>query len=159
VTIPIRRTGEAAAAALAALTERYGELPSDYLHFLTMHDGAALPYNALRGNDDVSVRRFTPAAEIAATADGIEGLNEGLIPIAFDDCGNYICLGADDHKIYFWNHEDEVETKVIAEYFSDMLRKIELIDLSLIENMPKATSVWVDPAFKPSYYNSGDKDN
>jgi hypothetical protein len=78
------------------------------LVFLSAYDGAVPPSNTLAGtNDNVSVSAFLRAEDIVSIANQVDGFSKGMVPIAEDGCGNYICIGTSDHKIYFWDHEIE----------------------------------------------------
>ena len=51
-----------------------------------------------------------------------------FFPIAHDPGGNYICMDSENGKIYFWNHEKEVDYSIADD--SD-LSNLYLIDKSL----------------------------
>src|SRR5262249_28206942 len=124
------------------LRARYGQLPADYVAFLGVHDGARPPGSSfvLAGtglvvtDPLVDVRYFIPAAKILETADEVAGLSKELIPIAAGELGNFICMGAKDHKIYYWehdlNHDGEIQGVLVAsESFRAFLAGLEPFDL------------------------------
>lgn len=152
MTISLPQSGAASDASLALLAEQYGDLPSDYFRFLAVHDGVKPPANVLEGsNYGVGVSDFVPASEIIGRARTIEGMSSNFFPIAEDSSGNFVCLGANDHKIYFWDHEVETD-KVIAESFTEFLNRLEPFDLSSIQLKPSQVKrVWVNPGFKPEF--------
>ena len=154
MTLSIPQTKPASSEALAALSRRYGELPPEYVRFLRNHDGAALPDHVLDGTEDVYVAQFVPAAKIPAVADGIEGFPKYLIPFGHDDCGNYLCIGANDHKVYFWDHDFEDGCSVAANTFAEFLDRlvVQIFDEEeIMREASKAEYVWVDPEFKAAY--------
>ena len=152
MAIPLPQTGGASNASLAALIEKYGDLPPEYVEFLASHDGAKPPSNVLEGtNYGVGVSDFLPASEIISRASAVEGLSSSLLPFGEDDSGNFVCISADDHRVYFWDHEIDND-KVVAESFADFLRKLEPFDLSSVKLQPgQVKRVWVNPNFKPEF--------
>jgi hypothetical protein len=152
MVLSLPSSGSASADSIAELVEEYGNLPRSYLEFLKIHDGTVPPENVLRGSDDrIGVRSFLPASEIVDRAQTIEGLPSRFIPIAEDDMGNYICICANDHKIFFWNHEVEIEERV-ADNFEMFLKGLEPFDFSKLDlDSEKARIVWSDPDFKPEF--------
>ncbi len=152
MAISLARTGAASDASLKALTEKYGDLPPEYVEFLAIHDGVEPPSNVLSGtNYEVSVSAFLPASHVIDNANSIEGLSRGLLPFGEDGSGNFVCIGADDHRVYFWDHEIDND-KVIAESFSEFLERLEPFDLSSMTLKPgQDLGGWVDPDFKPEF--------
>jgi hypothetical protein len=152
MAISVPQAGAASDVSIAALTEKYGALPSEYVEFLAIHDGAKPPSNVLRGtNHSVGVSYFLPASEIINRANAIEGLSTNSLPFGEDDSGNFVCIGVDDHRIYFWDHEVE-SNKIIAESFNDFLNRLEPFDLSSIQLKPgQVKRVWANPGFKPEF--------
>jgi hypothetical protein len=152
MAISLPRTGAASDASLAALTERYGALPPEYVEFLAVYDGAKPPPNVLEGtNYGVGVNSFLPASEIINRANLVEGLSSNLLPFGEDDSGNFVCIGSNDHRIYFWDHEIDSD-KVVAESFDEFLGRLEPFDLSSVKLEPgQVKRVWVNPDFKPEF--------
>lgn len=152
MAISLPRTRSASDASLAALSQRYGDLPPEYIEFLAVHDGASPFPNVLEGtNDMVGVNSFIPASEIVDKSHSIDGLSSRLLPFAEDGSGNFVCIGVGDHKVYFWDHEIEGDS-VVADSFSKFLERLEPFDLSAIQLKPgQVKSVWVNPNFKPEF--------
>jgi hypothetical protein len=152
MAISLPRTGGASDASLAALTEKYGDLPPEYVEFVAIHDGAKPPSNVLEGtNYGVGVSSFLPASEIINRATSVEGLSRNLLPFGEDDSGNFVCIGSDDHRVYFWDHEIDNDI-VVAENFDEFLRRLEPFDLSSVKLKPgQVKRVWVNPDFKPEF--------
>lgn len=152
MAISIPQTGGVSDASLAELTEKYGKLSPEYVQFLATHDGAKPPSNVLDGtNYTVGVNDFLPASEIIHRANAIEGMSSKLLPVAEDDSGNFVCIGADDHRIYFWDHEIEGD-KIIAESFNEFLSRLVPFDPSSIQLKPvQVKRVWANPSFKPEF--------
>ncbi|WP_144770303.1 SMI1/KNR4 family protein [Herbaspirillum sp. SJZ099] len=137
---------------LAALTKKYGNLPPDYIEFLAIHDGAKPPANVLEGtNYSVGVNGFLSASEIISRADSVEGLPVNLLPFGEDDSGNFVCIGTEDHLVYFWDHELD-SNKVVAKSFADFLNRLEPFDLSSVKlKSGQVKRVWINPDFKPEF--------
>ena len=99
MAISLPSAGTASDASLAALAEKYGNLPSEYVEFLAVHDGVKPPSNVLEGtNYSVGINAFLPASEIIDRANSVEGLSGDLLPFGEDDSGNFVCIGAGDHR-------------------------------------------------------------
>ncbi len=152
MTLSIASTGAASSASIAEIVEKYGALPPGYLKFLATHDGATPPENVVAGtNNSIGVRSFIPASEILATAVAVDGMSSNLIPIADDEAGNFVCIGSDDHKLYFWDHEID-RNKVIADNFGEFLEKLESFDIDSVKLQPgQVKRIWVNPDFKPEF--------
>jgi len=152
MVISIPRTGPASNSSLAALAEKYGDLPAEYVDFLTNHNGATPPLNVLEGtNYSVGVSTFLSASEIIDRANSIEGLSSYLLPFGEDDSGNFICLGTNDHRVYFWDHEIDKD-KIVAESFDEFIMRLEPFDLASVKLKPgQVKRVWVNPDFKPEF--------
>lgn len=152
MAISIPRAGAASEPSLAALAEKYGDLSSEYINFLAIHDGARPPSNVLEGtNYSVGVNAFLLASEIVDRANTVEGLSSDLLPFGEDDSGNFVCLGAKDHRVYFWDHEIDND-KVVADSFDEFIRRLEPFDLSSVKLKPgQVKRVWVNPDFKPEF--------
>lgn len=152
MAISLPRTGAASEASLAELTEKYGPLPPEYVEFLAIYDGAKPPSNVLEGtNYGVCVNSFLPASEIVNRANSVDDLPSSLMPFGEDDSGNFVCIGTDDHRVYFWDHEIDSD-KTIAESFADFLKRLEPFDLSSVKLKPgQVKRVWVNPDFKPEF--------
>ena len=152
MALSIPSTGPASLMSIAAIVEKYGALPPSYLKFLAAHDGATPPENVVAGtNNNVGVRSFLPASEIVATATTVDGMSSKLIPVADDESGNFVCIGSDDQKVYFWDHEVDRD-KVIAENFEEFIEKLEPFDISSVKLRPgQVKRVWVNPDFKPEF--------
>lgn len=152
MVISIPKAGAASKSSLAELARRYGDLPPEYVDFLADHDGAKPPSNVLEGtNFSVGVNAFLPASEIIERANSVEGLSGNLLPFGEDDSGNFVCLGANDHRVYFWDHEIEND-KVVAENFTDFIERLEPFNLSSVKLEPgQVKRVWTNPDFKPEF--------
>lgn len=152
MAISLSQTRAASDASIKALTEKYGDLPSEYIDFLAMHDGLKPPSNALKGtNYSVGVDSFLPASEIIDRANSTEGLSSRFLPFGEDDSGNFICIDANDHRVYFWDHEID-SNKIVAENFGEFLGLLEPFDLSSVRLKPgQVKRSWVNPDFEPEF--------
>jgi hypothetical protein len=106
-------------------------LPNDYRTFLLTYNGGRpepdvfnyeIRKNEIRSS---SVRNF-----FCVDKEGMDAFNEILLvyagrlpkdmfPIAYDSCGNLICLciaGEHRGRIYFWDHEEEYEEDELPGY-------------------------------------------
>lgn len=138
--VVIEKTQAAHPEAIAALRKRYGELPADYVEFLKHYDGTE-PDDAVlaRAEEHLGIRAFTPAAEIIGDADGIDGFPKDLIPIAYDEGGSYFCIGAKDHKIYFWDSDGMCEGQDQKVYlrpsFTEFMASLEPFPYELTKDL------------------------
>jgi SMI1-KNR4 cell-wall len=128
-------------------------LPASFRAFVAKHDGAVPQDNIFSTSDNQSgVSRFVPVSEAARLRTGIEGFPDQAIPIAEDDCGNYVWLHPKTGEIFFWDHEIECDGQRIAESFDSFLSMLQPFDPASIKVQPgKVISVWIDPDFKPEF--------
>ena len=80
-------------------------LPRGYREFVSNHNGAKPSSNtfAVPGNES-SVRRFVPIEDAASVRQAIEGFPIEGVPVAEDDCGNYVWLEPKTGAVFFWDH-------------------------------------------------------
>lgn len=152
MVILLPQAGAVSDASIAELTAKYGSLPAEYVDFLRLHDGAKPPPNVLAGtNYSVGVHNFLLASEIPRRAGAVEGLSPKLLPFGEDDSGNFICIGIDDHRIYFWDHEFDGD-QVVAENFNDFIERLEDFKLNTLDLQPgRVINSWVNQDFKPEF--------
>ena len=68
-----------------------------------------------------------------------------------EELSGVTAIGADDHRVYFWDHEIDND-KVVAENFAEFLERLEPFDLSSVTLKPgQDLGGWVDPDFKPEF--------
>ncbi len=149
----IRLTNGKAAAPgdIAALQRRIGtSLPSDYLEFIAVNDGARAQSNSfkvgLKNGSDVT--GFIQVKEIIKAMSIIEDLPPKAFPITRDSCGNYVYIDQGKNgAVFFWDHEVPESTR-IADRFSSFLEMIEPFDVASVKLKPgQVKSVWIDPEF------------
>jgi hypothetical protein len=139
---------------LGFIERRLGhELPEAYRNFVRAHDGATPPSNIFDvPGSQSTVRSFIPVAQADAIRQRIEGFPPHGLPIAEDDCGNYVWLDPTSGAIFFWDHEMEGAGERIAEDFDQFVTKLHPFDpasLKLAEGQVKR--VWGNPDFKPKF--------
>lgn len=128
--------------ALADTERRLAELghriPPSYRAFLAEQDGGRPVRNVFtfeRGDREQSSRvaaflgvEPAPDGDLAGVAGRIGDIPPGILPIAGDELGNYVCLDARDGRdgpILFWDHEegfddDEVDYGNLHEIAPDL---------------------------------------
>lgn len=151
VTIP--KTKPASVESITELEKEFGPLPNDYLLFLKEHDGASPAENCfdIGDSNSSSVRVFIPCIEAVKTRKNIDGFPQDMLPIASDDCGNFVYLNPKDNAIYFWDHEVAATIHKLADSFTRFLAILKPFDGSQIKLKPgQVKSVWIDPDFKAS---------
>lgn len=105
--------------------ERYWEfsLPKEYRNFLLKHNGGEPSFDCFNfkndKNDGSDVRFFLGIYPdqhndlLNHIKTYKERLPKNIFPIAYDSCGNLICISVmepDRGKIYFWDHEREADS-------------------------------------------------
>ena len=130
-------------------------LPKAYRTFLLENDGG-LPANNIFSipgqNNQSGVKVFLSASTILLTREKMaEQLASDLVPIADDDCGNFICLNATNGCVIFWDHELDQgkNTFKLAPSFQDFLNAMKPLTP---EDVPTGNVVkaWIDPEFLKS---------
>lgn len=126
------------------------KLPLSVRAFARQHDGAKPQTNKfdVPGNSS-SVRCFislTDAATLRLHIDGFPGFG---VPIAEDDCGNFVWLAPETGEIRFWDHEIDDDGAVIAKDFDTFLAALQPFDPASVVLRPgQVISAWIDPDFK-----------
>ena len=128
-------------------------IPESYLDFARMHDGAKPEPNSLTtSNNELGVSRFIPVREASDLAAQIDGFPAKVIPLAEDDCGNYLYVQPRTGAVYFWDHEVEGADECIAENALALTQKLMPFDASRVKLAPgQVKSVWINPSFKPKF--------
>jgi len=129
------------------------KLPESYINFVSKFDGAVPEDNFVEAKgfdeDAIIIRSFVPVSKIQKLMIDIDYSFVQIIPIADDDCGNYLCLKLSDASIVFWDHEEPYgyEDKVIASDINDLLSQLKKFDISSIDVNEKAEVVWANSEF------------
>jgi len=141
------------------------KLPQDYRKFLKKHSGCIPEENIFEIPEDKNSSSINEFLNIQVIIQKKElfgnRLVSNVIPIAYDSCGNLICMsiGNDTGKIYFWDHELEEmdEDKLpswknmflVADSFDDfMKKKLKKFDPNSIDyDSVQLEEVWLDPEF------------
>jgi cell wall assembly regulator SMI1 len=151
VSLPSSARTQRSTEEIAVVERALGVLfPEAYRRFLGHHDGVTPPPNvfSVGADNDSGVRRFVPLVELTATHRALaDRLPAGALPVAADDCGNYICLDtAGGGAVIFWDHETEHVLPVAAD-FAAFLEQLAPFDPASVTLDPAdVISVWVDPA-------------
>lgn len=141
-------------AELQVLADRIGALlPTSYLTFVKLHDGAEPTANSIKTLDnEVGVTRFVPVREAPSLGAEIEGFPQNAIPFAEDDCGNYFYVDPSDGAVYFWDHESEGTDERVAENAIAFAEKLTAFDASSVKLAAgQVMRAWIDPSFKPEF--------
>lgn len=129
---------------------QFGEkLPEDYKHFLANYNGAKPASNIFRGNESVAVSGFIPFDQLLKEHSLIANeVPEKVIPIAWDSCGNYVCLDLEQAgAVLFWDHEEPDNLTRLAGSFSEFCDMLDPFDVSKVELKPgQVISAWIDPS-------------
>lgn len=139
------------------------KLPSDYVDFLRLYNGGTPETNTFNIKDaknDSGVNEFMDIQEVISVKKKMQDrFLEKVIPIAFAEGGNYVCLSFEQDKegVYFWDHELETDEGdpptwdnmfFLSDSFEGFLQMLQKFDPSKIELKPEQVlEVWVDPEF------------
>ncbi len=128
-------------------------LPLAWREFTRRHDGASPSPNTFDVPDNRSgVRAFVPILEAADLRQQIEGFPLHGVPIAQDDCGNYIWLDPESGGVFFWDHEVDGPSSLIAPDVEAFVAGLQPFDASSVKLEPgQMISAWVHPDFKPQF--------
>lgn len=139
---------------IAAVERALGcTLPPSVRSFAQHHDGARPEDNTfdVPGNQS-GVRTFISLADAPQLRSEIDGFPRTGVPIADDDCGNYVWLRPETGEIVFWDHEVEGEGIVIAQDFDLFLAMLRPFDSGSVRLQPgQVKRVWINPDFKPEF--------
>ena len=127
-------------------------LPSDYRQFLARHNGAEPESNILwiGENQAVSVRTFLAVSELLTEQKKFKDeLPASILPIAYDGCGNYICIDLNGGSVLFWDHEEWEALSPVAESFETFWEKLKRFDPTIFKpEVDEDDSVWIHPDFR-----------
>ncbi len=129
------------------------KLPESYINFVFKFDGAVPEDNLVeaKGFEEgaIGIRSFVPISKIQKLMVDIDYSFEQTIPIADDDCGNYLCLKLSDASIVFWDHEEPYgyEDKMVAKDINGLLSQLKKFDMSSLDKEGKAEVVWANSEF------------
>jgi hypothetical protein len=124
-------------------------LPESFRVFVQRHNGAIPEENvfSIRGNES-SVRRLIPVGDAAALRDQIDGFPKYAVPVAEDECGNFVWLDPKTGTVFFWDHEVQSRGRKIASDFDSFLCSLRKFDpRAEPEQAVRVISVWADPDF------------
>lgn len=159
MTISIRKIKEAPSAELIARTEKVlgCALPAGYLAFLAKYNGGEPETNVFQipgvGNES-GVNEFIDLVSLPKEIEfgGFEE-TKGVIPIAFAEGGNYICLAISEPDlgtVFFWDHEVAngrnglVKLASSVQEFVGLLKPFDPTQIKLKPGQVK--SAWIDPS-------------
>ena len=129
------------------------KLNKEFLEFVRRYNGGVPESNIFRISKDneAEVAKFIALNAIPQDADFIrKSSGKYIIPIAYDTCGNYVCISNErnDGEIYFWNHEfsDLNALTTIAPSLADFLGMLHPFDTGQIAlDSSQVKSAWIDP--------------
>ncbi len=137
-------------------------LPDEYRNFLLSHNDATPEPNSfpVGSDNDSGVNRFVPCSEIVEQMKFVDHVSFKMIPIAEDDCGNYVLLNLDDSgRIYFWDHEEPYEQIELAPGMNAFLELLEPFDCNSVQlKKGQVISSWIDPEFLKELKEKGEID-
>lgn len=128
-------------------------LPSSLRAFARDHDGAEPEDNAFNvpGNQS-GVRAFISLTEAAQLRAEIDGFPLTGVPVAEDDCGNYVWLRPETGEILYWDHEVEGDGVIVGNDFDAFLAALHPFDAASVKLKPgQVKHSWIRPDFKPEF--------
>lgn len=138
---------------IATLEQAIGvKLPSDYVEFLKVSEGAELDNNCFFYSDgsQSGVNQFIPLSQINTESHYLENLPKHAFPIAWAEGGNYVYLSLTDPVgVFFWDHEEPHKTYKVAPSFKGFLDCLKPANLEIAE-YDDVEEAWVDPEFLKS---------
>ncbi len=152
MTISFTRYNHKSESQIASFESLVGHrLPSDFRRFIRDFDGATAESNIFEfGNDlDAAVDYFIPLEKLQATRESISVGSRCIFPIALLEGGDYACLDFRNGSVFVWLHEFD-DLVPVAKSFADFLDLLKPFDTKAAD-LPKPSSVWVDPDFKPDF--------
>jgi hypothetical protein len=152
VAVPI--TPKPVETSISALLNAFPKLAQTHIiDFLRNHNGAVPPDNIVRLSDgrETSVRRFISVENMASVHCDVDEFPEHVVPIGFDDGGNYF-YALENGAIWFWDHEVQDGEIKIADSFQDFLNMLEPFDQTKISvNNDDIEIVSLDKNWKPEF--------
>ena len=138
--------------AIASLEAALGcRLSDSFRSFVATYDGARPQPNIFRvsDNNDCGVNEFIPVHEIEKVCRNVEKIGPRAYPVAWAECGNYVCVDEDRNgAVFFWDHEVPDEPTELAASFGSFLDLLEPFDIGTIPLKPgQVKKVWIDPEF------------
>jgi hypothetical protein len=131
------------------------KLNRQFVDFVCRFNGGTPESNIFKisEDNDSSIRKFIELNDIPREASFFrEEVGKYIIPIAYDDFGNYVCISNEqnDGAIYFWEHEYP-EGEALIELAPSLARFLDMVhpfDKSQITLKPgQVKSVWVSSEF------------
>lgn len=149
--VPLHAGSKASAEDIAQLERGIRRcLPASYVQFVAVNDGATPASNIINiaDNQNASINRFIPVAQICKEKSQAKISDSHLIPIAEDGCGNLFLLNVETERVYFWDHESADPPIPVAESFADFLARMKSWDPASVVLKPgQVKSVWIDRDF------------
>ncbi|WP_447941304.1 SMI1/KNR4 family protein [Brevundimonas mediterranea] len=129
------------------------KLPTSIRAFAYDHDGAEPEDNVFDLPDNqASVRAFISLTDAHRLRREIDGFPTIGVPIAEDDCGNYVWVKPQTGEILFWDHEVESDGVVIANDFDAFIAALKPFHRGSVKLQPgHVARVWVRPGFEPEF--------
>lgn len=154
MSVMIPQTSGVSDEQLEAAEQQLGcSLPPAWREFVRRHDGATPTPNTfdVPGNQS-GVRAFVPVLQAAVRRQQVEGFPPHGVPMAEDDCGNYVWLDPRSGAVFFWDHELNDPSALIAPDVEAFVVGLQPFDASSVKLEPgQVISAWVHPDFKSQF--------
>lgn len=103
-------------------------------------------------NNESGINEFIPITKIKEKCKYLHHVDDSVIPIAFDECGNYVVVDLNEKSsVYFWDHEEPHIKYKLANSIYEFIDKLQPYDPDSIElEEGQIESAWIDPDFLKS---------
>ncbi len=126
---------------------------ADYLDFVRANNGGTPETNifSISSKNESGINQFISFDRLPYEAALIsDQVGPKIVPIAYAEGGNYLCLSIDDGGIYFFDHELpglDALTK-IASSLREFLDEVKPFDPKQVALKPgQVKKAWINPAF------------
>lgn len=120
----------ASAESIKSLRKKIGELPADYVEFLSQTDGGRAQLNFKNAKCDIDIWVLFTAVEVPQQADVYSDRlsTKHLLPVASTSAGDLVCLGRPSNKVFLWDHEQGLpdEGLFLAKNFETFWRSLKV---------------------------------
>lgn len=157
--VRLKRTKSLPESVVSNFESRIGrKLPEEYRRFVLKADGAEPDTNvfSIDGDGESGVNRFIPLEGTLREQQYVKGEVEfSVLPVAWAECGDYVCLNLENGEVYFWDHEAPITRKrwrKLSGSFDEFLNSLSPFDAGNVTLKPgQVREVWVDPEFRKKF--------